>query len=58
MLMKNWEFLCCRNFVSQITAFRMLNCELEVIFKNGILHFQREFFGKNQMHIVRAFEPF
>jgi hypothetical protein len=36
----------------------MLNCEYEVIFKNGILHFQREYFGKNQVYNFRTFEPF
>ena len=53
------KFLCrrSRNYVSQIQTLRKFNCEYEVIFKNGVLHFQREFFGKKEVCVftIRAF---
>jgi hypothetical protein len=36
----------------------MLDHEYEVIFKNGISHFQREYFGKKWVLHFRTFMPF
>jgi hypothetical protein len=57
-LMKAWAFCTLSELhFQQLTSTIMLNYQYEVIFKNGILHFQRECFGKKQVHNVRTFEP-
>jgi hypothetical protein len=44
--------------VSNFTSIIILNDDYEVLFKNGVSHFQREYFGKKQVYNVRAFEAF
>jgi hypothetical protein len=47
---------CCLSYFQQLTSEIMLNYEYEVIFKNCLLNFQREFFGKRQVPEVNLFK--